>query len=113
MGELRGATERFLIAGDGAAVLSPRDMALSAAAAASAGALDLIEAARAEMPIGLNLVHREAAENLADALRSVLAIEVEEVTASEGVLSSGVIDHAKASGVLLAAVQEFLEGWVA
>lgn len=104
--ELAGATERFLIDAN-ARDKDHRDMALNAAAGATAAATDLIEALRGTTPLADNLRHREAAENLADALRSTLAIRIE----GDSEALSTALSRKTENTALLAAVQEFLEGW--
>lgn len=91
-----------------ASVRTEWDMALSAIAAGNAATLDIAEAMRGDMPIAENLRHRETAENLADALRAVLALlhsapPSPELSDQRGRYEDG--------GRLLAAVQEYLEGW--
>lgn len=106
--ELDSRTERCLIdMGGAAAALTLQDMALCAASAASATSLDLVEALRGDMPIPDNLRFRETAENMADALRSVLAILI----SAAPVAGDVAMQRHEDAGRLLAAVQEYLEGW--
>ena len=84
------------------------DMALGAIAASNAATLDIAEAMLGDMPISENLRHRETAENLADALRAVLAILQ---TAPPSPELSDQRGRYEDGGRLLAAVQEYLEGW--
>jgi hypothetical protein len=83
-------------------------MALGAIAAGNAATLDIAESMRGDMPIGENLRHRETAENLADALRSVLALLHGSPPPFELADQRGRYDDGCR---LLAAVQEYLEGW--
>ena len=91
-----------------ASVRTEWDMALGAIAAGNAATLDVAEAMRGDMPIAENLRHREAAENLADALRSVLALLHDAPPAFELTDQRGRYDDGNR---LLAAVQEYLDGW--
>ncbi|WP_426261545.1 hypothetical protein [Sphingomonas sp. DC1100-1] len=84
------------------------DMALSAIAAGNAATLDVAEAMRGDMPIGDNLRHRETAYQMADALRSVLALLHAAPPEYENLDQRGQYDDGCR---LLVAVQEYLEGW--
>lgn len=91
-----------------ASVRTEWDMALGAIAAGNAATLDIAEAMRGDMPMAENLRHRETAENLADALRSVLALLHGTPPARELMDQCGRYTDGNR---LLAAVQEYLEGW--
>ena len=86
------------------------DMALNAVAAGNAATLDIAEAMRGDMPIAENLRHRETAENLADALRAVLALLHGAPPPVELRDQRGRYDDGNR---LLAAVQDYLDGWEA
>lgn len=83
-------------------------MALSAIAAGNAATCDLAEAMRGDMPIADNLRHRDTAENLADALRSVLALLHGHPPKQENADQLG---RHEDGNRLLVAVQDFLDGW--
>lgn len=87
-------------------VTTPGGLVMAAASAGAAATLELIEASRKPDPeIGADLRNREVSEILADALQSVLAIELETDTVS-------MPDEERAlKAPLLAAVKAFLEGW--
>lgn len=84
------------------------DMALSAIAAGNAATLDIAEAMRGDMPIADNLRHRETAEQLADCLRSVLALLHGAPPEYENIVQRGRYDDGCR---LLVAVQDYLDGW--
>lgn len=84
-------------------VTNPSGLVIAAAASASAAVTDLVEASRGEMDLAFNLRNREIAENLADALQSVCAIELEADDLDP--------ERREAIGDLLAAVSRFIEGW--
>ena len=84
------------------------DMALSAIAAGNAATLDIAEAMRGDMPIAENLRHRETAYQMADALRSVLALLHGAPPEYEMLDQRGQYDDGCR---LLVAVQDYLDGW--
>ena len=87
-------------------VTTPSGLVLAAASAGAAATLELIEASRKpDQEIGEDLRNREVSEILADALQSVLTIELD----SAYVLMPDEERELKAP--LLAAVKTFLEGW--
>lgn len=87
-------------------VTTPGGLVMAAASAGAAATLELIEASRKpDQEIGADLRNREVSEILADALQSVLAIEL----ATDAVAMPEEERELKAP--LLAAVKTFLEGW--
>lgn len=93
-----------------ATVRTEWNIALSAIVAGNAATLDLAEAMRGDMSIADNLRHRETAENLADALRAVLALLHGSPPQFELVDQRGRYDDGNR---LLVAVQDYLDGWEA
>jgi hypothetical protein len=84
-------------------VTNANRLILAAASSAAATIVDMVEIAREGSDIAAGLRHREAAENAADALQSILSIEL-----TDEKLHS---DRREAVGQLLAATSRFLEGW--
>lgn len=87
-------------------VTTPSGLVMAAASAGAAATLELIEASREpDQEIGADLRNREVAEFLADALQSVLTIE----------LQSGSVqmpdEERDLKATFLAAAKTFLEGW--
>ncbi|NJR80427.1 hypothetical protein [Sphingomonas corticis] len=75
---------------------------LAASSAAAAALVDMVEVAREGTDTAAGLRHREAAENAADALQSILSIELTDEKMDP--------DRREAVGQLLAATSRFLEG---
>ena len=75
---------------------------LAAASSASAATVDLTEVTREVDDLSNDLRCRETAERLADALQTVLRVEVD---------GAGPGDRRVALGHLLGACARFLEGW--
>jgi hypothetical protein len=77
-------------------------MLLAAASAATAGALDLLEAARDHEPSGDDLRALEVPEKLADALKMTLETSLDSYPAGE---------EREMAGQMLAACTRFLGNW--